>query len=402
MSPPLRPLPGDPGAVRHLAGSLRATGERLGAIAATLARLRDGAVWEGSAGEAFGARVGDVPPVLTAVAERFVGAVPPLLALATVLEEVQPVIGAAVHDDDAATVAYAALEDRVVGLVASGSTEDDPAVLVLRHLQREQVEVQVRARGRHAAAVGRFREVDARAAASLRALTFDDLGDSVVYRAVATVSGTGRGLASLGALAPVAPELLPVALVGDAAASVSDAALYAAYGEGSAGALATDAALWATAGVGRVLRYGSVVGAEATATGARTTQVLTRQQRVAQGAVETVRARRDALRSAFAGVPARGTPSALIGGPATRSPRLPDGATVAERASAAARAAAERAREAAADQVRRRVLDDWRLASANGASAQKMYATGVTLEVAGTAGTRAVEHQRDDRAAGGR
>ena len=36
------------------------------------------------------------------------------------------------------------------------------------------------------------------------------------------------------------------------------------------------------------------------------------------------------------------------------------------------------------------------------AAAQRMYASGVTLEVAGGAGVRAVEHQRTEREGGGR
>ncbi len=174
----MRPLPGDPGAVRALARSLRATGARLDAIARTVGRLRPAATWEGCAGEAFTARIGDVPLVVAAVAARFAGAAAPLLALADVMEEAQAVIGAAVHDDDAAAHAYVALEDRVALLVAAGRTEEDPDVLVLRHLQREQVAEQVRARARHAAAAERFREADARAARVLRGLALDDIADS--------------------------------------------------------------------------------------------------------------------------------------------------------------------------------------------------------------------------------
>ncbi len=394
MSPPLRPLPGDPGAVRALARSLRATGERLDAIGATVGRLRPGATWEGCAGEAFTARIGDVPRIVAAVAGRFSGASAPLLAVADVLEEVQAVIGVAVHDDDAAAHAFVALEDRVVLLVAAGRTEEDPDVLVLRHLQREQVAEQVRARARHAAAVERFREADARAARVLRGLALDDIADSHLYRTLATLRAAGRGVAEVGALSVVAPELAPLAAAGEATGVVADAGLLAVYGEGDVGSLATSLGLASTGGVGRVLRHGSVAGAEATAVGVRTTRSLTTQQRLALGVLDAARSRRDALRTSLHGVPARGTSSALLGGPAVRVRSLPATGSAAQRASAAARLAAERVREAAAEQVRRRVLDDWRLASANGAAAQRMYASGVTLEVAGAAGTRVNDHER--------
>ena len=304
MSPPLRPLPGDPGAVRALARSLRATGERLDAIGSTLGRLRAGATWEGCANEAFTARIGDVPPLVATVAERFAGAAAPLTALAEVMEEAQGVIGTAVHDDDAAAHAYAVLEDRVALLVASGRGEDDPEVVVLRHLQREQVAEQVRARARHAAALERFREADARAASVLRGLALDDIADSRLYRTLAAVQAGGRGVAEVGALAVVAPELAPLAAAGDATAVVADAGMLAVYGEGDAGALATGLALASTGGVGRVLRQGSLLGAEATAAGVRATRSLTTQQRLALGAVEAARARRDALRASLRGVPA--------------------------------------------------------------------------------------------------
>ena len=65
----LPPLPGHPGAVRLLADRLASTATRLSALASVLARLRDGATWDGPAGEAFGARLREVGPVLEAVSE---------------------------------------------------------------------------------------------------------------------------------------------------------------------------------------------------------------------------------------------------------------------------------------------------------------------------------------------
>ncbi len=182
-------------------------------------------------------------------------------------------------------------------------------------------------------------------------------------------------------------------------AVVADAGVLAVYGEGDVGSLAAGLAFASAGGIGRALRHGSVAGAEATAVGVRTTRSLTTQQRMALGVVDAARSRRDALRTSLRGVPARGTSSALLGGPAVRVRALPATGSAAQRASAAARLAAERVREAAAEQVRRRVLDDWRLASANGAAAQRMYASGVTLEVAGAAGTRVNDHERQEPAA---
>ena len=399
---PLRPLPGDPGAVRHLAAVLRSTAERLEAIADAVGRLGVGATWDGCAGDAFSARVATVVPVLRAAAERFGGAVSPLGALATALEEAQAVVGRAVHDDDAATAGYAALEDRVWVLVSAGATEGDPAVVVLRHRQQWLVGEQERARAAHAGAMERFRVADARAAATLRALADDAIADPVLYRLMAASSSGGRDVASVGMLAPVAPELLPLGLAADGVATVAEAGLLAVYGEGDLGELAVDAGFSAGGGAGAVLRRAGMAGAEMTSAGARTMTSLTRRQRVALGVVQTARDRRDTLRAMVRGVPDRGTPSALLGGPVVTSPRSPLTGSASERARTLAREAAQRAREAARDQLRRRVLDGWQLASANGATAQRMYVSGVTLEVAAKGGAKAAEHLPPARGGGGR
>ena len=119
------------------------------------------------------------------------------------------------------------------------------------------------------------------------------------------------------------------------------------------------------------------------------TSRLTAQERLRLGAVAEVRARRDDLRSRFAAVPDRGTPSALVGGPPVRPPRsaaLPGGAAALPGGAAGVRASvvatAGRARALAAARADAAFRDDWRLATANGLSARRMYAAGATLEVA--------------------
>jgi hypothetical protein len=122
------------------------------------------------------------------------------------------------------------------------------------------------------------------------------------------------------------------------------------------------------------------------------TAALTARQRVALGVVKQARARRDALRASFLVPPARGTPSALLGGPEPRSsalagPGLGGGLSVpavVNRLGAGARRAAVGARAAAVQRVDRAFLDDWRLATANGPQALRMYTAGATLEVAAT------------------
>ncbi|WP_345205671.1 hypothetical protein [Fodinibacter luteus] len=389
----LPPLPGDPGAVRLLADRLATTGGRLSALAAVLGRLRDGATWDGPAGEAFGARLRELPPVLDAVSARLGGAASPLRALAAAMEQAQAVVSTAVRDDDDAQHAYAALEDRAYALVCAGSSEDSPDVLVVRHLQREQVEQQAAARARHAAAAEGFREADRRCALALRALAVDDVADSLAYRVVAGASRAAHDVATLGAVGVAVPELRPVAAVADAAAVAADTTLLVAYGEGSWSDLSAGAGLAATGVLGGVLRSGATAGARRTATGATVTRRLTAAQRLAIGTAREVRARRDEVRARFDVPPARGTPSALTGGPTPRAAREPlwrlTPAEAAQRVRRAAGTSAARARTAARSQADRAFLDDWRLATANGPQAQRMYVAGATLEVTATGASKA-------------
>ena len=201
------------------------------------------------------------------------------------------------------------------------------------------------------------------------------------------VSTAGHDLASLGPLASVVPELKPVVAVADPVAVAADTGLLVAYGEGDAAPAATDAALAATGALGGVLRTGATLGARRTADGIVSTVRLTTAQRVARGAVQQARARRDALRASLRVPPARGTASSLVGGPAPRSMarggarRRVHVPAMAGQLRSGARRAVNGVNTAARQRVDRAFLDDWRLATANGPQAQRMYAAGTTLEV---------------------
>jgi uncharacterized protein YukE len=369
--------------VRLLADRLTTTAQRLSRLAAVLARLRDGATWDGPAGDAFGHRLREVAPVLDAVAGRLGGAAAPLRVLADAMEEAQAVVATAVLDLDEADHAYAVLEDRAAGLVGAGVSEHSPALLVVRHLQLEQVEAQRVARARHAAAAERFREADRRCAAMLRRLSLDDVADSLAYRLLAGLSTAGHDLATLGAVAAVVPELRPVVAVADGVAVGADALLLAAYDEGDAGQLALGAGLATAGAAGGAVRAGATAGAHRTATGAVSTTRLSARQRLALGALREARARRDAVRASFRVPAERGTASALLGGPTPRSrARSGTGAgSGGARLGEDARRVVVRARALARERVNRAFLDDWRLATANGPQAQRMYVAGATLEV---------------------
>lgn len=378
----LQPLPGNPDGIRLLADRLVSTARRTAAITGVLARLRGSATWVSSAGEAFGARLGEVPPVLDAVSARLGGAAGPLRVLADVMEEAQRVVEGAIRDDSDAQATYAVLEDRAWSLVSAGLGEDAPDVLVLRHLQREQLRVREAARARHAAAWERFREADRRCSATLRALSADALADSGLYRLVSGASTVGRDLASVGSVTPAVPQLKGVAFLGGAVGAVGDTALLVGYEEGSWSDLARGTALAATSGAGGVLKAAGTAGARRTASGAVVTRSLTAQQRLAVGVATQARARRDAIRAKFEVPPDRGTPSRLLGAPARAPVRAPLLKVTREQVVQRVRSAAQ----AKADQA---FLDGWRLASANGPQAQKMYVAGASLEVGTKAASKA-------------
>lgn len=402
----LPPLPGNPGAVRLLADRLASTGRRLSALAAVLVRLREGATWDGPAGEAFGERLREVGPVLDAVSARLGGAAAPLRSFADAMEEAQCVVARAVLDVDEAQHAYAVLEDRAAALVAGGAGDDDPGLLLLRHLQVEQVEAERVARARHRAAAERFHDADRRCAAVLRTLSADGLADSEPYRLLVAVSTVGHDVATLAPVAPAMPELGPVASIAGGLAVVADATLLAAYDEGDAGALGLSAVVSGLGAAGGVLRSGASAGAERTAAGVVSTARLTGQQRLALGVVHEVRRRRDTVRASFRVPPARGTPSALVGGPPVRAvgggraagPGLGSGRSVPaalDRVRESTHRAVASARSATLARVDRAFIDDWRLATANGPQAERMYTAGVTLETGAAAARVTKSLERD-------
>ena len=202
----LEPLSGCPSGVRDLADRLTASSRRVGDVTTVLVALKGGATWVSSAGEAFGARLAEAPPLLDAVARRLGGAAVPLREIADAMEEAQRVVEGAIRDDSEAQGTYALLEDRAYALISAGADETSPDVVAVRILQRDQVRIRERARARHAAAMERFRAVDARCSASVRALTQDAVTDSALYRLVAGSQTVGRDLAAVTELA----ELLMV------------------------------------------------------------------------------------------------------------------------------------------------------------------------------------------------
>lgn len=377
-APPIS-LPGVPGSapgVRALATALEGTGRRLAAAADDLVRLRDGAVWDGPAGEAFGARVAQAPALLDRAARRHLCAVGPLRQYADVLEEEQAVVQRCVTEHRDAWERVVLLEDRAYALVTAGHEESSAEMLLLRADQQEQLETAARAEVRHHGASERLRAADARCAAMLRTLTDDGLADSLTYRGLRAAGGAGHGTGVLAGMAGrVSPHAKAVGVVGDGLGSLADGALLAGYGEGSWTEVGVSAAASVLGASGSVLRSGAKAHAVVRADGAIVpVRALSTQERLLAGAVTTARARLRATRAVFDLPPDRGTASVLVGG---LPPPRPAG-------SALRRVADAGRRTLRTQQDRART--ELSLVSSGGRPAVRMYAAGVTLQ----AGAKAV------------
>lgn len=398
----LAPLPGDPGSIRRLAGALAESARRFAATSATLGGLRAAAVWESPAGSAFGARVGRIPALLDAAAERYAACSAALLTLADSLERAQRVVAEAIDVADTSLREYRRLEDRATELATVGRGEDDPETVAMRLAQQRLMGARTAAEAAHRRAVAEHLDVDRRCAARLRRAAVDELADSALYRALRVGSDSSRlseGLELPGMLLP--PLGVALGVVNAASAGL----LRLVYDEGSWGSAAVNGSLSALGGWGKVLRRGSGLGARivTSETAGRTVRRAvqdthyTTGARIRRATRDHVEARARAKLTAFtdptirwlpgSGAPARGTPSALCGLPSAPSVALRD----------RLRGAPARMKSAALDQVNTHFLDSWRLASAGGSQTRRMYAAGVTLEGVGATGRRVADRREERR-----
>ncbi|MGL5931073.1 MAG: hypothetical protein ACRCY8_19235 [Dermatophilaceae bacterium] len=373
----LAPVEGDPDGIRLLARTLEWGGQRLGATAAVLARLRDGAVWDSPAGTAFGAQLQQYPRLLDRVATRQVEAVAALRELARVLENVQRVVSPLVIQHREARERYAALEERIVVALSQGGTESTPPVAGLRLEQQDCMRAWSGAEARHASELDWLALAHRRCAAVLRRLADDEISDSVLYRGIVGVGSVGENLAAVPGWARRTPVLTALATAGDLMVVTSDGLLLVGYGEGSWLELGTTAGIAGTGLVGEVFKKGATHGAELTKDGVTVTRRLSTQERVAFGAVAAARGRVDDLRARFTLRPPEVTARAFSAGP---PPLKPSGPWLARQV-AVARTLPARARARVRAEVDERFLNDWRLATANGPQARRLYASGVTLDL---------------------
>lgn len=377
----LEPVPGDALGIRAVADAVESTGHRLADAAATLGRMRDGAVWDGPAGEAFGSRIAAAPGVLGAAARRFLGAAGPMRAYAEVFEHEQAVVQRAVLVHREAWEVHDHLEVRAGELVMAGLDETSPAVLTVRQAQREEIAVAARAEAAHGAARDALAAADARCAAVLDELARDAIGDTAVYRGLRTVSEVGHGVGHLGmAPARLYPGSAAAGAVGEGVGTLADAVLLAGYDEGSWRDVGVGATAYALGFAGQSARYGAKAGTVLRADGTVMTWAAAADRRLVEGALVTAHTRLAEARSRLAVVPERGTPSALVGGP----PRVPSGSAL------------QRVRGSVRGAVHATVgqgITELRIVMAGGRTTVRMYAGGVALEGASKALPRVVPEQ---------
>lgn len=369
----LESVPGDAVGIRAVAESVEATGHRLAAAAATLGRMRGGAVWDGPAGDAFGARIAAAPGVLDAAARRFLGAAGPMRAYAEVFEHEQAVAQRAVLVHREAWEVHDHLEDRAIALAASGLDESSPAILTVRQAQREEIDVAGRAEAAHGAALDALAAADARCAAVLEELARDAISDTAVYRGLRTVSQVGHGIGYLGsAPARLYPGTAAVGAVGEGVGTLADGVLLVGYDEGSWRDLGVGASAYALGFAGQSARNGAKARTVLRADGTVATWAAAADRRLVEGALVTARTRLADARSRLTAVPERGTPSALVGGP----PLAPSGSVL------------QRMRGSVRESVHRKVgegVTELLTVTAGGRTTVRMYSGGVALGAASKA-----------------
>lgn len=406
----LEPLPGRPAAIRALAQALCGSAGGYSDVGRAVGALNHAALWEGPAGEAFGAKAVRVPGLLDAAAARYAACASSLRTLADSLERAQGVIARAIETDSRCSREYVRLESRVEVLEATTRASGgltgaavDAAVEVagLRTAQQRLLEEQSRARAEYDRVVAEHADTDRRCAARLRAASDDVLADSRTYlalRAAAGHSRTSEILEGAGMLLP------PVGAAVGVTNAVSEGLLQVFYDEGSRKSVAINGSLSMLGGWGKVLRRAATVGSRVVVTGAGRTVVrqtrYTPTERVAVAARQQVSQSVRARLSAFTDPRIRYLPGGGLGGRNTASALhgLPPGH---RSLSAPARSVPLRLKSAALERVNTKVLDDIRIARAGGRTTQRMYVAGITLEGGAKGGQQLLSRAEHEDAGSG-
>ena len=272
----LQPLPGNAGGLEAIAHHLDGSAARFLTLGTVARELGRGAVWDGPAGEAFGAELAQLGPVLQRVEERYTRAAQELRALAPDIDRAQRVVAAAIAQAKDANAQIAALEERIVTAMTAGAEWGSIEALSLRRAQQQQVARVRAAEADHARAWSDFEAADARCAAALRAVAGDDVADPTFYRFLHRTRSIAETTASVGAIVSLpgvkqlvsrAPVVGAVTAVAGWVALAAETGLTVVYDEGSWAVLAAGAAGTVVGFGGGALKRGATAGSVRTVRG---------------------------------------------------------------------------------------------------------------------------------------
>lgn len=348
--------------LRSLADSLMGGASRLSAVNTVLLGLRAGAEWDSDSGRLFESAVQAPPPIIAAAVERYAGAGQALRVLADELEDAQRDVTEAIVSSNEAWRRHDLFMER------RGFAVDPVEQQDLERAMTAEVAIADVAHRRHTAAVHRYREADRRCARMLGALAQDVLDDPTGYTWLVNAGKVAAPVAMVGSRLPGKLRLVGVA--GAAAGATCQVGLLVLYDEGSWKQVGANLLTSAVTTSGSVLVAGSGVGAKVILEGGRRVFTKTANPstgfRIGAGARSTFDDWLDGWRR-------------KVGLPVT--PKVP---SVPPRPLPTADTWFQRRRNAAWTKLDNAVVNNWKLATANGPQAQRMFVAGVTLQRAPT------------------
>ncbi|MDT0214739.1 hypothetical protein Q9R29_12670 [Rothia sp. ARF10] len=357
MSRTLLPLPGHPERLRMLADALAGGAARLSAVNTVLLGLRAGVRWDSPSGHAFEAAVQGPPPVIAAVIERYAGASRALRTLADALEAAQDEVTRATSAHDEAWHRHDVFMNR------RGFAVDPVEQQDLERAMNAEIAVIDDAERRHARAVEHHREADRSCTRALRALARDGIEDTTAYTAVVGAGTMSKPVAMVGGMLPGRLKLVGVA--GAATGTLSEVGLLVLWDEGSWKQVGKNALVAVGTAAGSVMVAGSALGVRVAVE--RGQRVFTKVANPSTGSRLGAGARRtfddwvNGWRRRL-GLHVPPAPPRIVPRP------VPPSATLGQRIGHQAQRAVDDA-----------FLDGWRVASASGPQAQRMFVAGMTL-----------------------
>ena len=131
------PIPGSADVIDGLAAALRDEAQRIGSAQDRLLALRSRARWASPAGRAFTAQIRELPPVLSAVAERYAAAAAALGAFASEFREAQSACSLAITLRERGIIRRDRFAEAVAAAEASTSPAELARVATLRELMAQ-------------------------------------------------------------------------------------------------------------------------------------------------------------------------------------------------------------------------------------------------------------------------